>query len=195
VHHQAAGILLLPVPATEVVGAVPGVEHPLELDAGHGPDLAVRDQLSQGAVPRGVPVVEGDDNGLAGLGHRVDDLPGAVGVDRQRLLHDHVRAGPQQPGDDRRVRVVGARHDHPVDRLLLDHPLQVVGAVLRELRSAELANGPVVEREAARVRVEQRDQLCLLRVLLEDGADVRPRPRSGPGDCIASGHEGLLLLV
>ena len=43
--------------------------------------------------------------------------------------------------------------------------------------------------------VRQGDQLRLLGVVLEDRADVRLRARTGPGDCIPSGHGGLLLLV
>ena len=66
VDEEAPGVLLLAVPAAEVVRAVVGVQHPGEVDGGDPTDRAVLDHLAQRAVARRVAVVEGDDDLAAG---------------------------------------------------------------------------------------------------------------------------------
>ena len=132
VHQQAAGVLLLAVPAAEVVGAVHGVERPLEVHRGDLADLAGRDDLAQGGVPRGVPVVERHDDVPAGLGDRARDPSAARPVDGQRLLDDDVGPRGERPRHQLGVRVVGRGHDDDVDGLLGDHLLEAVGRVLRQ---------------------------------------------------------------
>ena len=60
VHQQAAGVVLVAVPAAEVVGAVARVEQPLEVDRADLADRAGAQQGVQLAVDRVVAVVEAD---------------------------------------------------------------------------------------------------------------------------------------
>ena len=183
VHQQAAGVLLLAVPAAEVVGAVHGVERPLEVHRGDLADLAGRDDLAQRRVPRGVPVVEGHDDVAAGLADRARDPPAARPVDGQRLLDDDVGPRGERPRHQLGVRVVGRGHDDDVDGLLGDHLLEAVGRVLRQ------PGGPAEGRRddalvvvhPARVGVEQRDEGGDVRVLPDDRVDVHARPVAGAG--------------
>ena len=62
--------------------------------------------LSAG-VPWRVAVVVRHHDLSTGTFDRLGDLPGALGIDRQRLLDHHVDAGIQRPHDQFGVRVVG----------------------------------------------------------------------------------------
>src|SRR5690606_23674239 len=66
VHEQPARALLVAVPAAEVVGAVRGVQQPLEVHRGDLADAARREELAQRAVARRVAVVERHDHRAAG---------------------------------------------------------------------------------------------------------------------------------
>lgn len=188
VHKESAGVRLLPMPAPEVVGAMPGVQHPVEVDTRHAPDRAVRDELPQRAVPRRVAVVEGDHHRTPGRLLGLDDLPRAGGVDRERLLHDDVRARPKAARDQRGVGVVGAGDDHPVHPLVGDHPFQTAGEVRRQVVAAEALDEVQVVRQPARVGVEQGDKLGRIGVIAEDRPHVLPGSTPGTHYGITGRH-------
>src|SRR5204863_484036 len=78
VDHQPAGVALVAVPAAEVVGAVAGVEEPLEVDGEDAADRAGLEQLLDSAVARGVAEVEGDGEPAAS-GRAGDSRPRGCG--------------------------------------------------------------------------------------------------------------------
>ena len=159
VDEQPARVRLLPVPAAEVVGAVHRVERPLEVHRGHGADLAVGDDPAQRGVARAVAVVERRDHLASGLGDGRADAAHALGVDREGLLDDHVGAGPQGAHDVVGVGEVGGGHDDPVEALVADHPLEVVGRVAGRCRMPRRHDIALVHVEPARVHVAPCDEL------------------------------------
>ena len=176
VDEQPARVRLLPVPAPEVVGAVHGVERPLEVHRGHGADLAVGDDLPQRGVARAVAVVERRDDLAPGVGDRLADAPHALGVDRERLLDDHVGAGVQRTHHEVGVREVGGGHDHPVESLVADHALELVGRVASRRRMPRGDDLALVDVEPAGVGVAPGDEPGDARNVLR--AELRARQRT-----------------
>ena len=114
VHHQAAGVLLVAMPAAEVVGAVAGVEQPVEVHREHLADDAGHEQVLDLGARRRVAVVEGDPHVRPVLLLRVDDALALLRVGGHRLLGDHVAAQLHRPADVvRRGGVLGG-DDHAV---------------------------------------------------------------------------------
>jgi hypothetical protein len=134
------------------------VERPLEVHARDGPDPALGDHPAQRRVPRAVSVVERRDHLAARLRDGGADAPHALGVDRERLLHDHVGAGVQGAHDVVGVREVGRRDDHPVEALVTDHPLEFAGRVPSGRRMPRRNHLPLVQVEPARVHVAPRGE-------------------------------------
>ena len=193
VHEQAAGVLLLAVPAAEVVCAVLGVEHPGEVDRGDLPDRALLQDLPQRTVARGVAVIEGDDHVASGAVDRIFDRGGAGGVDREGLLDDDVGTGIQRPHDELGVQVVARADDHAVHLFCGDHLLQAIGGVDQRRGLAALSDAVGVELRTHRVRLEDRHERGAVGVGRRDRVDVHLGARAGAGECVAEvGHRWLL---
>ena len=135
-HEQPAGGGLLPVPAAEVVGAVHGIQDPLEMHRGDLADDPVGDHPPEHPVARRVAVVERHPERARRRPGRVREQPGAVGRGRHRLLQDDVAAGPQRLRRVPRMGVIRRGHEDRVRSLGLQQPPEVVRAVLRGRRAA-----------------------------------------------------------
>ena len=129
VHQQAAGVVLVPVPAAEVVGPVAQVEQPFEVDRADLSDNAGAQQGVQLAVDRVVAVVEADGDPTAGALLGGVDAAAALKVGGHRFFRDDVAARVQGGHDVVGVQPVHGAHDHLVDRLSVEHPGEVVGVV------------------------------------------------------------------
>jgi hypothetical protein len=155
VHQQAAAVVLLAVPAAEVVGAVPYVEQPLEVDRQHLADGAVGEQAADLLVHGVEAVVEGDGEGVAGLADGAEDAGAATGVDGHRFLGDDAAAGLQGRDDVAVVLGVDGRDDDLVDALLGEQFGEAVGFPRGGGGCAGLGQQPVVEGHPGRAGVAQ----------------------------------------
>ena len=179
VHEQTAGDVLTTVPAAEVVGAVGGVEQPLEVHRGDVTDGAVGDQLADHGVARGVAVVERHRQ-IARRGvHGVHDPAQSTVVDRHRLLGDHIQPALQGGGDVDVVGGVGGGDDQGVRSGLVEQPGQVLGGVGGHLGQT-VAVAVVVHPD--RVGIAEGHQLAHVGVGAGQRPHVHPRPRPSPYD-------------
>ena len=114
VHEEAAGIAAVGMPAAEVVGAVAGIEIPVEVGRAHLADPARRQQLAD--LPRGrrEAVVEGDVDPPPGARLGREDAPAVRGGRRHRLLGDDVDPGLERLDDDVGMGVVAGADDQRV---------------------------------------------------------------------------------
>jgi len=192
VDHQAAGVVLVAVPAAEVVRAVAGVEQPFEMDAGDLADDSGVDDLFDLGVARSVTVVEGDGEVLAGALLGVDDLLAFISIDGHRLFADDVAAELHRAAG---VFVMGAVHRGDDDRVGLafgDHPVEILGRIgcdVGMVVAVLLEHDLVVEFHPLRVGVAESDQLGMVAELVQDGFDVHFRPAAGPDDAVTLFHD------
>ena len=182
VHHQAAAVGLVAVPAAEVVRAVAGVEQPLEVDAGDLADDAGLEHLLDLAVARRIAVVEGDGQLAAGPLLGVDDLLALLDVDGHRFFTDDVAAEFHRAAG---VLVVGAVHAGDDDHIgfgLGDHPVELVGLVGRHIGmivTLFLEEHVVVVVHAALVAVAEPNQFGDILVGRGDRPDVHAGTTAG----------------
>ncbi len=169
VHEQAARVALVPVPAPEVVGPVAGVQHPLEVHAGHRADGPVAHELAHLRAVGRVAVVERDAQLPARARDGVEDLLALHLVHGHRLLADDVAAQLHGAHDVAVVRAVDRGDDHRVGLRRPNHLVEALGREGRHGRRAVPGDGAVGERHARGIHVAERDQLARLA--------VRPRDR------------------
>jgi hypothetical protein len=179
VHEQPAGVLLLAVPAAEVVGAVGGVEQPLEVHRGDVTDLPGGDEGLERAVARGVAVVEGHQHVPAGALDRVRDATHPVLGRGQRLLDDGVRTGLQGGDDVVGVEDVRGGDDDPVDPEPADGLPQVRGREPLRGSGSRGDEAAGVDVQAARVGVAHGDELPVGGVVTGQGPEVHRPGRNG----------------
>ena len=160
VHEQPAAVALVTVPATEVVGTVPGVEQPLEVhggDSAHGP---VGDGPAHRGGKRRVAVVVGDPQRTSGPSDRVQDGLQPVLVDGQRLFADDVAPAVERADDVAVMGAVDRADDHRVGTLLGEHRLEAVRPVQRRLAASGLASHhPVGVLHPGAVEITERHHL------------------------------------
>ena len=193
VDEQPAAVGLVAMPAAEVVGAVGGVQHPLEDHRDHLADLPGGDDLLQGGVARAVAVVEGHQHLAAGAVDGFLDASGAGGIDGQGLLDDHVGPRVQHAHHVLGVQAVRGGDDHPVHREALDELLELLGP--GRLGVGELLEAAPVVLAPRGIGVDQRDQLGDVGVGTGDRIEVHLGAVAGTDDGIAGGHEGPLSKV
>ena len=115
------------------------------------------------------------------------EVPRLVHRPAQRLLHVHVLAEAHRGRGDRGVHVIGRRHDHRVDVLLLLEHLAIVAILLqpRDLLVDEAAQGRVgVRRGPARIG---RDLRLRRPEVLPRRRRRRRSRRAGPAPAAAAG--------
>ena len=184
VHEKTARVLLVPVPAAEVVGAVVGVEHPLEVDGGDLPDRAVLDDPAQRAVAGGVPVVERQHHLSAGAFDDLFDAGRARRVDRQRLLDHDIGTGLERADDQLGMQIVARADDDPVDAFVADHLFELVGGREAGSGGACVDRASGMEGGAHGVGLDDRDQFGAVPVRSGDRIDIHLRADSGTGQGI-----------
>ena len=153
VHHQAARIGLVGVPAAEVIGAVDGVEQPGEVDRDDVADLARHQELLDLGARRGIAVVEGDTDLAAGALDGVDDTLCLVGGGRHRLFGDDVAAGFEGAHDVVVVSGVGRGDDHILRPGFADHAVEVRRGVAARLAGSGLGDELHGARQASGILV------------------------------------------
>jgi hypothetical protein len=161
------------MPAPEVVGAVGGVEEPVEV---HGDDAADRpreQELLHLHARWRVAVVEGDGDPAPTRALGVEDALAALRVDRHGLLGDHVAAELECLTDVLGVPPVGAGDDDGVRSTLLDHPRIALCVVAQNVELA-LAGELDAVVESARVAVAHAHQLAAVGVPLGETDRVEP---------------------
>ncbi|CAM5680368.1 hypothetical protein SAFG77S_03604 [Streptomyces afghaniensis] len=181
VHHQAAAVVLLAMPAAEVVGAVPHVEQPLEVDGEHLADRSVGEQGADLLVHGVEAVVEGDGQTVAGLADGVEDAGATLGVDGHRLLGDDPAARLQRRDDVAVVLGVNGGDDDLVDVLLGEQVGEAVGLPLGGRRCAGLGQQPVVEGHPGRAGVAQRGHAVARAFGEAPGEQLGPVARADDG--------------
>ena len=92
VHHESAAVAFVAVPASKVVGAMTGVQQPLEVYAEYLTDGAALDKFLDFAVARCVTIVEGHAQVAFGGLNRVDDLLALFSIGCHRLFADDIAA-------------------------------------------------------------------------------------------------------
>ena len=92
VKHEAAGIGFVGVPATAVVGAVAGFDHPLKINREDIADLAAHQEVLHVRAGRRVALVEIDAEVAAGAVLGFEDAAARLGGGRHRFFRDDVAA-------------------------------------------------------------------------------------------------------
>ena len=192
VHQQPAAVAFVAVPAPEVVGAVPGIEQPLEV---HGRDLPHRplgDDSAHRGGERRIAVVVGDPHRTSGPFDGVDDRLQPVLVDRQRFFADDVAAPVQRTDDIAIMGSIDRADDQGVRTLLGEHRLEPVGCVQGRLAGAGIApHHAVGVLHASAVEVTERHHLCPVaevagqRLIEETAASARSNERIAPSGTAA----------
>ena len=158
VHQEAAGLVLVAVPAAEIVGAVNAVEIPAEIHRLDLADRAGHQDVLELRARRRIAVVERHRDALARLALRIEHALEPGQIDRHRLFGDDVAARLERPHDVFVVEIIRHRDDHRVRLLLGDHLVelggQIGGNAVARLRR-RLAHR---ERQPLLVDVAQRDQ-------------------------------------
>src|SRR5260221_1140913 len=110
VDEEAGGIFHLGMPAAEIIGAVAGIEIPVEIDRGDLADDAGAQQLLDPHGGRRIAVVERDVDATAGARLGIEDAAALLDRGRHRLFGDDVGAGLERR-DDIVVVIAVARAD------------------------------------------------------------------------------------
>ncbi|OPZ15695.1 MAG: hypothetical protein BWZ10_01712 [candidate division BRC1 bacterium ADurb.BinA364] len=175
VDQQAAAVLLVAVPAAEIIRSMALVEHPFEHDRTDLADRSVLDQLLGFAANGRIAVVEGDDDPPPGPLFRVEDALAFLGVDRHRFFGDGVATALHGPHDVFVVVAVHGGDDHPIGLLLVDHAVEVLGLVGGD-RPAELfGEAFVAVIHPGLVAIAQADEFAGVAKLIGDGLCVHAR--------------------
>ena len=125
VDEEAARVLLVGVPAAEIVGAMPRVEIPVEIDRGDIADHLLEQQFLDARSGGGVAIIEGDVDAPAGAALGFHDALRLGRGGRHRLFGDDVNAGFERLDDDVVMGVVGCRYDDPLRAHLGEHLVHV----------------------------------------------------------------------
>src|SRR5271166_228694 len=187
VHEQATGICLVAMPAAEIVGAVMRVELPLEIDRGDMPDDARLQHLLQQGTRRRIAVVEGDCYRSSARLSRCDNPAAGLGIDRQRLLGDHIGAKLQRTHDIEAVRVIRDGHNDTLGRRFSQHAVKIVSRVNRHL-DAGIRRDRDSARKASRIGIAKADQAAICDVCAEQGMQKRIGTMAEPDDGVAVPH-------
>ncbi len=124
VNHEAAGVMLVAMPAPKIVGAVPGIQKPFEMDGEHLADRPAHKKLLDLAVVRSVTVVKGDGQFASGRGQRIENGSALLGVYGHRLLGYHIATRFQGANDVAMVGAIDRGDDHRIDALLGQHAFE-----------------------------------------------------------------------
>jgi len=146
VHHQAAGILFLAVPAAEIIGAVTGIEHPVKIDGEDVADGPLHEQILDLGARRRIAIVEGCRAAPARLFDRFEDGAAFFGVGGHRLFSDDIAS--QLHGTDN-ILVMESIHcgdNHRLRPGFCDHPVEIAGSIdgwFRLIEGARVALRPL----------------------------------------------------
>ena len=111
VHEQAARMGFLGVPAAEIVGAMLGVEIPMEIDRGHGAHRLLAQQLLDAGGGGREAIVESHVDGPAGACLGFEDAAAFFRRGGHWLFGDHPAARLERLDDDLVMGVVTAADD------------------------------------------------------------------------------------
>ena len=182
VHEEAAAVALVAVPAAEVVGAVGGVEQPLEVDGGDGADGAGAEELVDFGVVGGVAVVERHADDVGGALDGRDDVKAPGGVDSHGLFGDDVAAELEGADDVEVVGAVDGGDDDLVGLGRFDHAVKVSCEECGHLGVPESLEVGVGIVETGLVGIAQADDAGCSVVSRRDGTVVEVRTAAGPDD-------------
>ena len=180
VHEQPARLLLVPVPATEVVGAVACVEQVVHVHLDHLADHALLEQTPHQRAAGPPPVIEGHRHRAARAQHRVHDCTAPGRVYRQGLLGDDVAAELHRSHDVPVVGGVHRGHDDGVGTSLPHHRVEVLRVEDGDRLAAQLLDDvAAVVVEPGRVSVAEAGQLAVVREPAHHG--LHERQTAAPG--------------
>ena len=161
VDKKSAGVVLVAVPAAEVVRTVARGKQPFEVDAGDLPDHTAFDDLLDFGIARRIAVVECNDHIFSGALLGVDDLLTLFRIDGHGFFGDDIAAELHGAADVFVVCAVHARDDDFVGFELRNHPVEILRLVSRKRRNAEFFLETVVPViHTGLIRVTEPDQLA-----------------------------------
>ena len=141
--------------AHHAVAVVLAEVHPRGGDEVHVPDDAATDQIAHrvdgGAVDEGVP----GHQYAVGRGGEIGELERVPQAGGKRLLHQHVLAGPQRAGGERRVRLRRRGDHHRLDLGVHQQRVEVAhraGAGVATAEEVQLGGVGVAQRIEAQLR-------------------------------------------
>ncbi len=187
-HEEAAAVDHAPVPPAKVVGAVIGIQVPVEVHRPHLSDRFCDQQALDLGEDRCVAVVEGHAHVAPRSALHIEDLAAPHVVDRHRFLGDDVAAGEQRPDDEPIVSRILRRDDHGLRPGPLEHGVERV----EDVESAQMSRhgcGP------DRVDVMDADDLSHVRIPGQRGLQVHlgpttPGPHQGVPAAVGLTHPG-----
>lgn len=199
VYHDPAGVLLVAVPAAEVVRAMKGVEQPVEIDRENVSDHPVHQELFDLGAGRGVAVVEGDLAVTPGAFLGIDDLAAFLRIDRHWLFRDDVHSQLHAAHDVGMVSRIHRGDDDPVGLLFLHHLFEIFGKVDRgHIAVILLLPALLGVFQATEISVAEADQFGVFGIGVLDGVLEHPATAAGPDDGVAGlaagGNLGCLCL-
>ncbi len=128
-HQQTAGFILFCMPATEIVGTVPGIEHPGKIHRQRSADDALSDQFTHPGGHGRITVIKGHAQLAAGTSDGLKNSPDFIGVDGHGFFADDITAEFHRPDN---VLMMGGVHggdDYHIGFLLPHHAVEIRGQV------------------------------------------------------------------
>ena len=155
VHQKSSTVVLVPVPAAEVVRAVLSIEQPLKMDRVHGADGVVGDQFPDFRIVRGVAVVERYTKMTASALYCVEDLLTPLLINSHGFLADDIAAKLHSSDNIDVVGAVDGCDDNNVRFGFGNHAVEVFGFVGRDCLATERNNFLVGDIHAGLVGVAE----------------------------------------
>lgn len=128
-HQQSTRVALVSMPATEIVGSMVGIQHPLKINRQHLANHPGHQQLLYLCAGRGISIIESDPHLAPGLLLSVNDALSPSRVDGQRFFGDYVAAQLHRPAYIMIMKGVLTKHDDRIWTILADHAIECFGRV------------------------------------------------------------------
>lgn len=185
-NHESARVAFVAVPAAKIVGAVPGIEEPLEMDGLHFADGAFHDEFLHLAAGWGVAVVEAHAQAASGASDSIQDGAAFGFIGRHRFFGDDIATGFHRADDVFVVGAINGRDDDGVGFFLAEHQVEVSRRVFGDrFHAVAFLVGSVVIGRARGVDIADRGEAGGGFVGLEEGFGEHEGAASGADDDVA----------
>ena len=124
-HQQAATVGLNPMPPTEIVCPMGGIQVPMKIDRGHLPNSSFLQEFVELLPVGGVAVVEGNQHLFPRRLFRIQNRLHLLFIRGHRLFRDHMHARLQSFDDEFVVGAIHGRHDHHIWSSFTEHLIKI----------------------------------------------------------------------
>ena len=124
-HQQAATVGLNPMPSTEIVCPMGGIQVPMKIDRGHLPNSSFLQEFVEFLTMRGVAVIKGDQHLLPRSLFRIQNCLHFRFIRGHRLFSDHMHSRFQSLDYKFMVGAIHGRHDHHIWTGFMEHLIKI----------------------------------------------------------------------